>query len=149
VRDGVDFLASEPVHGQISHARQNLRICSAAHPATIVKDDTRVVAKWVRIRGQGKNDKSLDENVTSRLVRADDKQVKEILVVIQPEQNRVTDKHLERVHETSDVGGFAAIGFTMTPRHPHRTNSLLTQQTPPHQPPQNNRSVKRRFSTGC
>lgn len=76
--------------------------------------DGRVIASWreVAYDKDGKPKYEPGPEIESRVVEKNGKKITEVLVVLDPEDRRVTGKYLTRASETSDEGGNPAVAFS-------------------------------------
>lgn len=105
------ILANQRDHGDL--------IREAEDVAKDLRRDNRVIATWreVGVDSQGKlKDVDARGEVAVREVQRDGKMVPEFLVLLEPENQRVTGKYLTRAYQTTNENGMPAVGFTFNQR---------------------------------
>ena len=114
------ILANERKHKEIIRQAQ-------LSPDPVLRQEGRVVAAWREVgwdeakQGVPRKQKPVyadqgSETVQREVTRADGQKVRELLVVYEPPERRVTGQYLTRAYQTVDKGGMPAVGFSFNPK---------------------------------
>ncbi len=116
----------------VANRRDNASIVARASesPGKDLRDgEGRVIASWREVNG---DDSYTEDQMVSRpITREDGTQGEEVLVIIEPnEERRVTGKYLVRARQSTDQNGSPAVSFTFNARGGTLFSQLTSKNRP-------------------
>jgi SecD/SecF fusion protein len=125
------ILANRRKHGQIIRE-------AMASPDPILRQDERVIAAWREVgwvegtEGGPRHQKDVhgDSETAEREVERNGRKVRELLVVYERPERRVTGQYLTRAYSTVDRSGLPAVGFTFNQRGAALFGQLTSDNAP-------------------